>query len=512
MKKYRNIRRKFHQLLAGPRRVVREIGSWFDYLRRNMAATWLDWWRIKQFSLLLWGLPALFVVGTSLTLYLAARAGSYDQSKLFSRYKEAAERAIKEERFEDAKLHLERLIQSPSVGHETLFEYAKVAQKVEDFPKMAAALRLLSPDHEAVYPPAHLWQAMQILSQQEFSADDLELARTHLLHTIARRPDDVNANRLLGEICFAKGEYAASVSYLRRILRENPGHNLMTAKAFVELGNSDMAVQHANEGLAYFTEQCSKHPRDITPRLQAAECHLVLGQFKEATDILIPGIVDGDSPELSRALAQTFALWSDAVGASENPDLVLQFELLASGVKADPNEPLLFERILKVLMSGDATAQSAREFLLENVATGRATGLSHLLLGAYSHVSGELEAAQKHLQLAFDSMAQADIAANNLAWLLWQSSNEENRQRALALIDPVVSRNPDEVRYLDTRGHVLMSLGKYQAAIVDLERFITAFPQNSATHGTLAKCYDEIGLPDVAEAHRRQVEAFQPEE
>ncbi len=508
MKKFGKLRKKLQAYLLAPSRFLASQKSALRRQWSRISESIALWWKSRNSTLFLTGLPGIVVLVAFLVVYLTARAESYDKAKIMSRYKAAAERAVKEQRFEEAKLYFERLVQFPNVEHEVLFEYAKVSQKVGDFPKMAAALRTLSPDYDAVFAPAHLWQATQLLSLQNYTEADVELARTHLLHAAKLRPDDVNANRLLGEIYFSRKDFKASLPYLQKILRVNPGHNLMAAMVCIELGDPVLARRYATDGLSHFREQCSKSPKDVTARLKAAECCIILNQFKEATTFLIDGLAVEPSPELSRALAQTFALWSDSIGQSENPDSSLQFELLSSGVKANPDEPMLFERILKILLAGGNTGNSAREFLLENVAAGRATGLSHLLLGAYAHASGENDEAKKHLQIAFDSMEQADVAANNLAWLLWQSEEEQNRKRALALIEPVIEKNPGEMRYLDTRGHVLMSLGQYREAIVDLEKYIAEFPENSFTHGTLAKCYDEIGLKDVADAHRRKLESL----
>ena len=66
---------------------------------------------------------------------------------------------------------------------------------------------------------------------------------------------------------------------------------------------------------------------------------------------------------------------------------------------------------------------------------------------------------------------------------------------------------------IDTRGHILFKMKRWDAAIDDLELALPRLNKSSkrTTHGTLAKAYRELGEPGIAEAHERQLQALTEE-
>src|SRR5438445_652901 len=76
--------------------------------------------------------------------------------------------------------------------------------------------------------------------------------------------------------------------------------------------------------------------------------------------------------------------------------------------------------------------------------------------------------ARTHLEQAFRLAPQEGLVANNLAWLLAQPPSPD-LPRALALIDSVLARWPDQPNYLETRGQILVKLQRWNEALADLE-------------------------------------------
>ncbi len=61
---------------------------------------------------------------------------------------------------------------------------------------------------------------------------------------------------------------------------------------------------------------------------------------------------------------------------------------------------------------------------------------------------------------------------------------------------------PDHPYFRDTRGQILVKLGRYQDAIPDLEVALQAPELAKDVHRALALAYEGLGLKDLAEAHR----------
>src|SRR5262249_43935463 len=156
--------------------------------------------------------------------------------------------------------------------------------------------------------------------------------------------------------------------------------------------------------------------------------------------------------------------WSDTFPSSVPEQRQRKFDLLAMGVQVYPDELLLFDRMMKLTQTRDETTDAVCAFFQANIVEGRAVGLSHLLLGSFAHEQRDAAQAQFHLERAFEILPNADLVANNLAWLLAHAEPPE-LERALGLIDAVVQRNPGNPRFRDTRGQILLKLNRVREAL-----------------------------------------------
>lgn len=500
-----NLKRKTSSILDWLGKSVRRV-LWriFKVVRLFAEILWKPisvWWRTRKLARLLWGLPALFIGVTAIVTHLAATSASHNQAQLFEIYQKAAKSATTRGDHAEAKFYLERLIQFPAASTEILFEYAKMAQLTEDYPRMAATLRTLAPTDRAVFAPAHLWQAVQILSQKTQSRDDLKLAEQHLVHTLKLRADDTNAHRLLGEVFFAQGQWNEALPHLLDAIQYHPGHKLMLAKTYRFLNDPAQSARYAEDARQYFSEESAKHPEDSTLQVNWAECCLLLGQHQESMQILHEVLKARSNIEAQRALALVAIAWFDSIQLSTNPDRQFQFELLATGIATYPDEIRLFDRMQSLLIESEELSGNIRELLLKNIVEGRAVGVSHMVLGIDAYHAGKNDAATTHLEQAFNALPNADMIANNFAWLLCHMEPPDIN-RALALIEPVIKRNPNDARYLDTRGTIYFKAGRYQEAVTDLEMSLIALKENARTHIALAECYEKLKLSDLAQKHR----------
>lgn len=87
------------------------------------------------------------------------------------------------------------------------------------------------------------------------------------------------------------------------------------------------------------------------------------------------------------------------------------------------------------------------------------------MLGELYWLRGDLNVSSNHLQKALEAGGEDPVVLNNLAWV---ESAKGNPERALALVDRAIARNPAPVfPYLETRARVLMELGRYEEAAAD---------------------------------------------
>jgi Flp pilus assembly protein TadD len=110
--------------------------------------------------------------------------------------------------------------------------------------------------------------------------------------------------------------------------------------------------------------------------------------------------------------------------------------------------------------------------------------------------------ARLHWERANQLAPDMPAIANNLAWLLSQSAPPD-LPRALQLADMAVEKSPREMNFRDTRGHILMKLGRWKEALADLEAALPTTPNPAEMHLSLAEVYRHLDAPAMAAEHQR---------
>ncbi|HAC93028.1 MAG TPA: hypothetical protein DCF63_20715 [Planctomycetaceae bacterium] len=140
--------------------------------------------------------------------------------------------------------------------------------------------------------------------------------------------------------------------------------------------------------------------------------------------------------------------------------------------------------------------------LKEHLATGTATGVSHLLL-AIGHLRlGQLDQALIHLEVANRLTPNNPFIANNLALCIARLHPAE-LPRAKQLVEVALSVSPTDPEILDTYGEIL-SLGQdYVGAIRAFDNSLTVDPSRTSTRTKLALAYEKAGMTEMANSIRQ---------
>ena len=96
------------------------------------------------------------------------------------------------------------------------------------------------------------------------------------------------------------------------------------------------------------------------------------------------------------------------------------------------------------------------------------------------------------------------MALNNYAWVL-ANSEPQDLEKSLAIANKALELSPDEYRFRETRGQILVQLGRWHKAIADLEYALNGMPEFEPVHTSLALAYENIGKAELARAHRDHV-------
>jgi Flp pilus assembly protein TadD len=78
-------------------------------------------------------------------------------------------------------------------------------------------------------------------------------------------------------------------------------------------------------------------------------------------------------------------------------------------------------------------------------------------------------------------------------------------EQGLALANRAIEIEPTNAEYRDTRGQILLKLGRWAESVADLEVALNGMPDDPSIHQSLALAYDRLGKPALAEFHRQSL-------
>lgn len=522
--------RAWHFLLVGPRMLLRALSAPFRAVG-GLCLGVAAWWSRRESRYLVRGLPSLVVVLGAVYLICAGRLRS--DTALADTYLVAADHAEGMNKPEVAALLLERVIQLRPADEKALYRLASVAQQSGDHVRAAVLFRQLAPEEGQGYFDAQLEVGRYYLTHLKSSKDNGRRAEIHLEHALTLKPDSPAVHALLGQMYFGRvlwglaiEQFDLALEYAVKEQGELPEDlqviQLLLAKACsfrARSGESprtqedlDRAERLAKAAQAHFAARVAAEPKeDVQARIILADAYMFLENFDAANQTLEEGLALNESNEALRsALAQFNVAWSDFLQKKNREETRDErFRLLSTALLLDPNYGPIFDRMLAILTENGETADAAREFLLSNVTNGRSIGLSHLLLGTAAYERQDSTSAAYHLERAFESLRNAPIVVNNLAWFL-AFRDPPDLDRALHLIDEALARAPEDPRFLDTRGQIYTKQKRWDEAIADLERALAVEAPAAETHLALADCYEAKGLKDLAGRHRQLGEETTP--
>ncbi len=496
LRKFKRVVKKIPRLLLRPFVLAGRASNFFlGFLFRTLYSYLTS----RRFRLLLYGSPALITF--LLASYVFASCMLRPAEFIVEQYKTAGRYAVSNEQYEIAKLYLQRAVELGLQDTETLFDMAKTAEKTNDLLRLQAIMQQLAPDDHPVHAPSHLWKATGLLTKKERTQEELKQAIIQLEYVLKLRPQNTNAHMLLGELYLQMRLFRDSVPHLVIAAGQRPELAFSLAKAYKYSGETTKATSAGKVAEAYYSRRSINHPYDHNARLKWADSLMFLERYKEATQVLNDGIKLEDDKRFHFGLARTYIAWSDSFELNSDKQRQQKLQLLTAGLHANPNEMLLFDRLMPILSYKDETSEEAEQFLLDTISKGQAPGICHLLLGSNAFLNKNIEQADFHLEQAIKHMPAAPIVANNLAWYLTFADNPD-LNRAMSLIEPVIMQFPDGHEYRETRGQILLRQGKWQEAISDLEYALPQCLNRPQTHDALSIAYEKIGSKQLARHHR----------
>ena len=458
----------------------------------------------RSFLTILICLPSVLVIGTTLVLWGVAASTSHDQ--LIASYQREAERTGQAKDHARSGICFERLTSLEPTRKDFQFRLAQELSALGDAELATTLLTRLAPIDEPGYPEAQVWRATRLL-QGEIDRNDLTDAELHLKQAINGQPDNPTARRLLGQLYFRVGRLEEAERQLVQVVQRHPEVRLLLSTIAREQGKREQSLSWAKSAEKHYRELLTSNPNIIQARALLSASLGLQDDFPSAVQVLTDGLARDNAEGLRNALGELYARWYDVRSKDAPEDLGGRLAVLEQGLRHDPANLALMDRISHLMGDDSKEAEKARAVLRELLTTGKATAGAHFVLGIDAYRRQKLEEARFHWEHALEIAPRFAAVANNLAWLLADGDNAD-LERALALIDAALQSNPGQPEFHGTRGHVLVRLKRWREAVREIEVGLAANSNNPELQSDFADAYDGLGLPHLARPYRDKAQAI----
>ena len=464
-------------------------------------------WRHRETRHLVQGLPALACA----IAFLAVTASAFHQRpNLVNRYRDAALAAFRQKDFEAAKVYFERLTAMDGASESGRFDLALTLANLDRNERADAIMSDLAPIEKMGFPRAHLWVARRLLSSRKPGNQDVNAVQTAYRHLMLAREglgDRAGFDWEIAQCHLAAGRPREALSFVTRAAASAPELNYELAVVCAALGENELARQASRRAKDHYSGRVMIAPHDEGLRLRLASACMNLVEFDEAVRILTEGVQLKPEGPCGKALVAAFVTQYDRLAGRRNVPAATLLHLLRNALEHDPDSEAA---LIRLLHFGDNAAEEkrAKEVLESLLVTGRENPYVHFVLGCKAWSGANSETALWHLERAYKLDQNLGPVANNLAWMLARQETPEF-ERALRIMDSVVTRWPAEAEYRDTRGQILAKLERWEDALDDLELALAGMQTDSQLHRALTQVYEHLGQADLANKHAKVAAAIE---
>ncbi len=470
---------------------------WLHRIRR-----WLGSRRLE----LLWStIPVLLAIAA--WLVFSVGLWNWKPQEIQARYGILAEQALARKDFETARIASQRLL---SLGAEPrakwLFNLALAKAGLGRDKEASSIFGLVAPLDNPGYLPAHVFIAQALLMKTNLTQQDIKTAEVHLTHAISLDPKFLGANELLAQVYIRAGQWELASERLMEVVSARPETALLLAGVLKARGDLTGARSWAQRAARFHREKIEASKLDLPRnRLAWAEALVMLEDFPAAFSVLEQGWKQSASSDYPVSMGEIAAAWVQAAFKKNPADLEYRITIIQQGLQYAPQNQALLKQLVEVSRLEGPGAEAARNSLARLLAEGKSSAVIHFALGLDSWQQGQSELARKHFALSFEAAPHMPDVANNMAMILAVGDKPE-LPRALAIIQSVLDKFAANPNFRETRGQILVRLGRWQEAIADLEYALPLVPSTRRTHAALAEAYRGLGSSMLAAQHQKLAE------
>lgn len=446
--------------------------------------------------------PALFALLFTTGLFLGAVFGLFRPTAADFGQRHAAARDAGE--WQKAVLWLRRQLAADPTALEVWLQLSEAYSVLGEAQAAAGILQQIAPPDRVVFGPAHLKRASRLAAGGLADPEVRTQTRCYIELALTADPakgqgtvDRDAAHGLLAEVLAVGGDWQGVFTTTQKIASPSPTHRILAAMALKNLGRLPEAIAAADEAMRELGSgnQLEERFRRTSVLAQAA---FVKDEIGPAVDAVLAA---GNEPVLQSLKSSIIRQAAQRLRAGGGRDTESWLEILLRGLVVLPED----RGLTTELVEGVAQWRSLPGFVGRTHRRVRDAGLeAHLqLLGAIASLErNRPDEASEQFEYAWQLLPGNPVLANNHAALLATRPSEADPAGALEIINEVLKKHPNDPAFLDTKGQILLRLGRFEEAVVMLEAALKGAPDRG-THASLAEAYTQLGNTELAASHRR---------
>lgn len=483
-------------------------------------ASWLQWTgsalvrfvTTRSLRSLVLAVPALVFCVSFLSA--ASWGNKKSADNILGRYAGRLVQAIRDSDTATARIAADRLVQMNPEEEQQKLRRALVEDELGD-PELAGVLMqdLAKFDGSA---SAAMWLASRSGDRSQISQWPKEQLQEYcdwLMTASKNAPKDPRPLIELSRLLQSYGDLRRAYAVLLPLATSDLEVCYMTVQLESKLGFKEQAKRRAVPLLSALQPLLIRMPQNMLLRFRCSELMILLGQSEEAVSLLRDGM-------LHAADEQQKAMLDDALVKAILRDLdretrmektaagsLRKFRLLDEAREINAEHPLLKQALPKVCVDSYAyntpDVNAARDAVYAILEPDQI----RFIEGTVAIQRGQIDRAKSLLdteEIVEDGKTQTPGVLNNLAHAILQEESPD-LNRALQLCNRAVKAVPGHPYLRETRGQVLVRLGRFREAVSDLELGMYAPELREGIRPLLVKCYKELDMPEAADLMQRVI-------
>lgn len=233
--------------------------------------------------------------------------------------------------------------------------------------------------------------------------------------------------------------------------------------------------------------------------IELVSLHLLDENTTEAVELAQKGLRQfPKNAQITRLLSNAFMMAFDRESKNSSSSEV-RLDYLDKAMKSDPGNPIVMEKVAELAAQGKIADEEITNYLRDQLAEGKATAVTHLLVAIGHLKKNELDKALVHLEVAQGLAPNNPIILNNLAMCIARQRPDE-LPKARRMMEYALSISKPDAEMYDTYGEILVMSKDYVVAIRAFEAALQINGERPGTRKKLADVYTKVALTDMAEA------------